>query len=104
MPLVTAGSGVAIGLPANFGIARFGAARARCPAPAARRPCVSGSCSVATNRQVQAFIAAGRPALAIDPLRIAAGDDVVAQALAWAAPLLAEGPVLVYSTARAAAP
>ena len=40
------------------------------------------------------------PTLAIDPLRIAAGKDVAAEALAWAAPLLAQGPVLVYSTAQ----
>jgi uncharacterized protein YgbK (DUF1537 family) len=32
-------------------------------------------------------------------LRIAAGVDVAAEALAWAEPLLASGPVLVYSTA-----
>jgi uncharacterized protein YgbK (DUF1537 family) len=33
-------------------------------------------------------------------LRLAAGDDVAAAALAWAGPLLAAGPVLVYSTAE----
>jgi 3-dehydrotetronate 4-kinase len=99
MPLVTAGSGVAIGLPANFGIAPSSTA-SELPHPSGRRAIVSGSCSTATNRQVQAFVASGGPAFAIDPLRIAAGDDVVAQALAWAAPLLQGGPVLVYSTAQ----
>jgi uncharacterized protein YgbK (DUF1537 family) len=64
---------------------------------------VSGSCSLATNRQVAAFIASGRPALAIDPLRIATGADVAGEALAWSAPLLQRGPVLVYSTADPAA-
>jgi len=64
---------------------------------------VSGSCSVATNRQVQAFIEGGGPALAIDPLRIAAGDEVAAAALRWAAPRLNQGPVLVYSSAEAQA-
>ena len=101
LPLVTAGSGVAIGLPANFGVAPSAAA-SRLPAAGGTCAVVSGSCSQATNRQVQAFIAAGRPAFALDPLRIAAGDDVAAQALAWAAPLLATGPVLVYSTAQPA--
>jgi 3-dehydrotetronate 4-kinase len=99
LALVTAGSGVAIALPANFGIAPSPAA-SRLPAAEGRRAIVSGSCSQATNRQVQAFIASGAPAFAIDPLRIAAGDDVAGQALAWAAPLLASGPVLVYSTAQ----
>ena len=102
MPLVTAGSGVAIGLPANFGIAPSSAASAL-PKAGGLRAVVSGSCSLATNRQVADFIASGRPALAIDPLRIAAGVDVAAQALEWAAPLLESGPVLVYSTADASA-
>jgi uncharacterized protein YgbK (DUF1537 family) len=67
---------------------------------------VSGSCSLATNRQVALFIAAGHPALRLDPLRMAqqaaSGADVVADALAWAAPRLQQGPVLIYSSADAA--
>ncbi len=103
MPLVTAGSGVAIGLPANFGIAPSNAASAL-PPPQGLRAVVSGSCSVATNRQVAHFIATGRPALAVDPLQLAEqGDAAVASALAWAKPLLQDGPVLVYSTADASA-
>ncbi|HSV50658.1 MAG TPA: 3-oxo-tetronate kinase [Burkholderiaceae bacterium] len=106
MPLVTAGSGVAIGLPPNFGIAPSPRAAAL-PSAQGLQAIVSGSCSLATNRQVQAFIQSGKPALAIDPLRIAqqpaAGGDVVAEALAWAGPLLASGPVLIYSTADAGA-
>ena len=106
MPLVTAGSGVAIGLPGNFGLAPSSTASALPPA-VGRQAVVSGSCSLATNRQVQAFIQSGRPSLAIDPLQIsarqAAGGDVVADTLAWAQPLLAQGPVLVYSSAEAKA-
>jgi uncharacterized protein YgbK (DUF1537 family) len=101
MPLVTAGSGVAIGLPANFGIAPDSQAAAL-PAAEGRQAVVSGSCSVATNQQVAEFIATGRPALAIDPLRIAEGADVRGEALAWAKDKLASGPVLVYSTAEPA--
>ncbi|HQX60257.1 MAG TPA: four-carbon acid sugar kinase family protein [Burkholderiaceae bacterium] len=99
MPLVTAGSGVAIGLPQNFGIQPSLQASALPPATGLQAV-VSGSCSLATNRQVAAFIEAGRPALAIDPLQIASGADVVGDVLNWAAPLLADGPVLVYSTAE----
>jgi uncharacterized protein YgbK (DUF1537 family) len=102
LPLVTAGSGVAIGLPANFGIVPSSTASAL-PAATGGQAVVSGSCSLATNRQVLSFIQSGRPALAIDPLQIAAQDatgvDVVAAALAWAQPLLAQGPVLIYSSA-----
>jgi uncharacterized protein YgbK (DUF1537 family) len=98
MPLVTGGSGVAIGLPANFGIAPSSTASAL-PRATGLQAVVSGSCSLATNRQVLAFIQAGRPALGVDALQIAAGVDVTTQALAWAAPLLSQGPVLIYSTA-----
>ena len=102
MPLVTAGSGVAIGLPQNFGMTPSAQASAL-PEADGWQAVVSGSCSLATNAQVQAFISAGRPALAVDPLRMAGGIDVAAEALAWAAPLLQTGPVLVYSTAASAA-
>jgi uncharacterized protein YgbK (DUF1537 family) len=102
MPLITAGSGVAIGLPANFGISPSSQASAL-PAAGGLRAVVSGSCSLATNRQVLDFIQRGGAALAVDPLRIAAGVDVVAEALAWAVPLIDKQPVLVYSTAEAGA-
>jgi uncharacterized protein YgbK (DUF1537 family) len=102
MPLVTAGSGVAIGLPQNFGVLPSASASAL-PAPAGLKAVVSGSCSLATNRQVAHFIAQGGAALAIDPLRVSAGLDVAQDVLAWAKPLLehGHGPVLVYSTADA---
>jgi uncharacterized protein YgbK (DUF1537 family) len=99
LPLVTAGSGVAIGLPANFGVSPSSRA-AELPAARGLQAIVSGSCSTATNAQVADFVASGGPALAMDPIRIAAGEDVAGEALAWARPRLADGPVLVYSTAR----
>ena len=98
MPLLTAGSGVAIGLPSNFGITPSTTA-ATLSRAAGLRAALSGSCSSATNRQVQAFIQAGGPAFRMDPLQIAAGVDVTAEALTWAAPLLSQRPVLIYSTA-----
>ena len=106
MQLVTAGSGVAIGLPQNFCITPS-AQSSVLPQATGLQAVVSGSCSLTTNSQVLAFITAGRPALAIDPLRVASGMasgiDVAAEALAWAAPLLQAGPVLVYSTAESSA-
>ena len=98
MPLVTAGSGVAIGLPGNWGLNAASAAKqARAPGLQA---VVAGSCSAATNGQVAAFIESGRPALALDPLRLASGEDVVQDVLAWAEPRMQDGPVLIYSTAQ----
>jgi uncharacterized protein YgbK (DUF1537 family) len=102
LPLVTAGSGVAIGLPSNFGIAATATA-ATLPPATGLRAIVSGSCSVATNAQVKAFVDAGGAAFAVDPLRIAGGTDVAADALRWAADRLAKGPVLVYATAEPSA-
>ena len=99
LPLVTGGSGVAIGLPANFGLAPSLRAAALPPA-GGLQAIVSGSCSTATNAQVADFVASGGPAFVLDPIRIAAGEDMVVEALAWARPRLAVGPVLVYSTAR----
>lgn len=97
LPLVTAGSGLAIGLPANWGFEPSPAA-ARLPPPGGHRAVVSGSVSTATNGQVREFLHGGRPAFRVDPLRIAAGEDVAGQALAFAAAHLTDGPVLVYST------
>jgi uncharacterized protein YgbK (DUF1537 family) len=100
LPLLTAGSGVAIGLPANFGVTPSADA-AELPASSGARAIVSGSCSVASNAQVAAFLARhpGR-GFAVDPLQLAAGNDVAAQALAWAAPRLGEEPLLIYATAQ----
>ncbi|MEU6764108.1 3-oxo-tetronate kinase [Streptomyces sp. NPDC046853] len=97
LPLVTAGSGLAIGLPANWGFEPSPAA-AELPAPGGHQAVISGSVSNATNGQVREFLRGGRPAFRVDPLRVAAGEDVAGQALAFAAAHLAEGPVLVYST------
>jgi 3-dehydrotetronate 4-kinase len=102
MPLVTAGSGLAIGLPQNFGISASAQA-SELPRAGGLRAVVSGSCSQATNGQVVEFIRSGNAALGIDPLRIAGGIDVAREALDWAAPRLAAGPVLVYSTADSSA-
>ena len=99
LPLVVAGSGLAIGIPALHGL-QPDARAAMLPLAGGHRAVVSGSCSAATNAQVAAFIAAGGQAFALDPLQLAAdGDAVVQQALAWARPLLGPAPVLVYATA-----
>lgn len=98
LPLVVAGSGLAIGIPAQHGLAPSAAAAAL-PPPRGRRAIVSGSCSAATNAQVAHFKAQGGAAFAVDPLRIAAGQDVAADALAFAQAHLAQGAVLVHATA-----
>jgi uncharacterized protein YgbK (DUF1537 family) len=98
LPLLVAGSGVAIGLAQNHGLA---AGAAAAPWPAQRGPAavVSGSCSEASNAQVRHFLAAGGAGFAIDPLAVARGDDVVGSALGWAGARIGGAPLLVYATA-----
>jgi uncharacterized protein YgbK (DUF1537 family) len=99
LPLLVAGSGVALGLPQNHGLSPSQEA-ARLPRAPGARAIVSGSCSAASNAQVVDFIGNGGQAFAIDPLRIAAGEDVVADGLAWGATRLGERPILFYATAE----
>jgi uncharacterized protein YgbK (DUF1537 family) len=103
MPLVTAGSGVAIGLPANWGI-QPAADSARLPEAHGLQAIVSGSCSVATQGQVAEFVKHGGHAYKLDPLAWpdqAPAAEIATHVLAWATPLLTQGPVLVFSTADA---
>jgi uncharacterized protein YgbK (DUF1537 family) len=102
LPLVTAGSGVAIGLPQNFGLRAESSQAAQLPAAGGLRAIVSGSCSVATNGQVLEFLRSGGEGFGIDPLQLAAGQDLVTQALAWAKERSSRGPVLIYATAEPA--
>jgi uncharacterized protein YgbK (DUF1537 family) len=102
LPLVTAGSGLAIGLPPNFGLSSADKQASALPNAKGSAAIVSGSCSVATNAQVAAFRRSGRPAFGLDPERLARGEDLVGEVLEQAVPLLADGPVLVYATADAA--
>jgi uncharacterized protein YgbK (DUF1537 family) len=104
LPLLSGGSGIALGLPQNFrqhGQLADGTAADRLPAVVGYRAIICGSCSLATQAQVADWINADRPAFMIDPIRLASGEDLVQQAITWATPLLAHGPVLVYATANA---
>ena len=100
LPLVTAGSGVAIGLPQNFSLA--GGSAAALPRFHGYKAIVSGSCSQATNAQVAHFIKQGGAARRLDALQLAAGDAEIERALEWAQPLLGadKSAVLIYSTAE----
>lgn len=98
MPLVTAGSGIALGLPRNWGLGAHPSA-AKLPAASGLQAIVSGSCSAATNAQVLRWRQQGGSAFGIDPLAIAAGEDLATRAIDWARERLPDEPVLVYATA-----
>jgi uncharacterized protein YgbK (DUF1537 family) len=106
MPLVTAGSGVAIGLPANWNL-HASASAAALPKATGHQAIVSGSCSIATQGQVAHYQSLGLPSWQFKPLSWSTHDvpahiqSQVAQALAWAEPLLGKGPVLIYATTDA---
>jgi uncharacterized protein YgbK (DUF1537 family) len=61
---------------------------------------LAGSCSAATLEQI-GRMADRHPARTLDTAAIAAGRDVVEDAVAWAVPRIAEGPVLISSSAPA---
>src|SRR5215467_13454877 len=102
LPLITAGSGVGLGIALNHrraGRLEHAATAAALPRVPGYAAVLSGSCSAATNGQVSHWMQA-RPALKIDPLRLAAGEPVAQEALAWARSRLNLGPVLIYATAN----
>jgi uncharacterized protein YgbK (DUF1537 family) len=98
LALLTGGSGLALGLPANF--RRAGKLReldaAQVPAVEGGEVVLAGSASQATNAQVATWLQAGRPAFRIDPLALAAGQPVIEEALAFVADHAQT--VLIYAT------
>jgi len=103
--LVTAGSGVALGLPQNFFAAGLMQPRpdaARLPAAGGKPAVLAGSCSAATRRQV-ALMAAQHPSFALDPVADPDPARLAEKALSAIAGALDVGrPFLVYSTAEPA--
>jgi uncharacterized protein YgbK (DUF1537 family) len=100
MRLVTGGSGMAMGLPANFfrkDLLRSGQSYSL-PRISGSAAVLSGSCSVATQGQVTQM-RQSHEAFQIDPVSVAKGVDVANEALDWAKPRLGSKPVLIYSTA-----
>ena len=100
LPLVTAGSGVGLGIAEHHrraGHLSHAATAAALPRATGHAAVLSGSCSEATNNQVAHWMQS-RPAFRIDPLKLAAATPVVEDALAWAQARLSKEPVLIYAT------
>lgn len=98
MPLLTAGSGLAIGLPANYGITPNAKASVL-PVASGKQAIISGSCSRATQSQVKHFIDGGGQSIELDPLVLANNPEAFNEVRDRALQLMMDGPVLIYSTA-----
>ena len=100
LELITGGSGIALGLPENFrrdGLLDSSGA-ARLPDVDGRAAVLAGSCSVATRSQLS-HVTEKWPTYAIEPARLAEGEDVAGEALSWAAQKGAGTPTVIYSSA-----
>jgi uncharacterized protein YgbK (DUF1537 family) len=101
LALITGGSGIAMGLPANFRkaglLAETGPAD-QLPAVGGHAAVLAGSCSAATLEQIVRFAASG-PVLKLDPPALVEGDDEVGRAIAWAEQHLGAAPLLIHSSA-----
>lgn len=102
LPLITGGSGVAMGLPAAYRAAglikELTPAPKQMAAPQGKRAILAGSCSAATRGQVKVAIAAGVPNFRLDPLEIADGVQNPQALLQWVERQPADKPFLIYSS------
>lgn len=99
--LITGGSGIALGLPANFerqGLLQRSDASKPLAAKPGRSLILSGSCSVATRGQVATAVKAGVPALRVDALDLVTGKTTVEDLVSFATTQPENGPVLIYSS------
>ncbi|MCR0983272.1 3-oxo-tetronate kinase [Roseomonas populi] len=96
-PLITGGSGVALGLPANFraaGLLPERADAAALPEVDGHAAVLAGSCSRATLGQI-GFARDRMPTLELDPLGTPDAAALTAQALDWAQGRLGGEPILI---------
>ena len=92
LPLLTGGSGIAMGLPANFdGIELVSDQAGQWQGQTGPCVAVSGSCAQATRQQIAAHQAAW-PALNLDPEAVITKNYTPAQALDWALSCLRADP------------
>ncbi|MBW2208602.1 MAG: four-carbon acid sugar kinase family protein [Deltaproteobacteria bacterium] len=102
LKLVTGGSGVAMGLPENFrqaGLLTKDSGLEQLPKLEGGAGVLAGSCSLATRRQVKRM-SRTQPAMALDPIALAEGNQTIEQIVEWAETHISTKPVLVYSTAE----
>jgi uncharacterized protein YgbK (DUF1537 family) len=101
LPLLVGGSGIAMGLPANFrrdgSLAGSGSAD-DLPLPSGHAAVVAGSCSRATLAQI-GLARDAVPTLELDPLAEPDATALAARALAWAEGKLGATPIVIAASA-----
>ena len=105
LPLLTGGSGLALGLPENFrrqGLLNGEQTAASLPEPGGPVLILSGSCSEATLAQLAELTRHGHPTRQLDPFRL---EDAayLDELCGWAAAHLGADPVVVRASAESAA-
>jgi uncharacterized protein YgbK (DUF1537 family) len=101
LKLITGGSGIALGLPANYrkaGLLGENSGADQVSPVAGPALVLSGSCSAATLVQVAAF-ATSHPTLPLDPLEIANDPGAIDRAIDWAKDKFLDGPALIHASA-----
>jgi 3-dehydrotetronate 4-kinase len=102
-PLVTASSGLGGHLPKRQGFVPS-EETVRLPLVHGRAAILAGSCSEATNRQVQHFLASGGRGLQLDTVKLAQdANDEITQVVRWAREqweIDSNQPLLIYSTSN----
>lgn len=100
--LVTGGSGIAQGLPANFRTqGKLSASAVEIPSVAGPAIVLCGSCSTASQNQVAVY-AQNHPAFALDPLALMRGEITVDAMARWIVEHKDQTPI-IYSTAASEA-
>jgi len=106
--LITGGSGIALGLPANFLTQGHSDDNMSSPSSVTIAPLniasgqtvmLAGSCSAATREQVATAIVAGMPSLSIDAMKLADGHVDLADVVDFACGCFNGLPALIYSSA-----
>lgn len=100
-PLVTGGSGIALGLPNAYraaGLLPVEQSKASFHKVDGKQAILAGSCSSMTLKQVE-YMKERCPSCQLLLEDVLKRSGLVAEVLEWAAPLLEKGPVLIYSSA-----
>jgi len=99
--LITGGSGVAMGLPANFrqaGLLEHGEGLLPLKSTDGPAAIIAGSCSEATRAQIHE-LARKHPVFSLDPIAISEGRQGIEHIVGWAKRHLPQGPLGIASTA-----